>query len=139
MKKYSRNETGKSLLVAIAIGLIAGLAVTLLGSVFTTIMVMGNRWDESAYQTASFIIWILATFLDCTLCSIIKKEQIWLCVLLTAALYAFVLLAMNILFFDGVFNTIGKGILAILIGAIPAYFVFGLKSKSPKRKFRYRS
>lgn len=139
MKKYSKNETGKLLLVATAFGLGTGLAITLLGSVITTIMVEGSRWDESAYQTASFVIWMVATFLGCTVCSVFKKDQIWLCVLLTAALYAFVLLTVNILFFDGGFGTIGKGILAILVGAIPVFLAFGLKSKNPKRRFRYRS
>ena len=138
MDKAMINRRQISMPIAIISGLAVSLVITLIGTILAAFMISGDNWDESSYGTVSFVIWVLASFGGSMFSGMLRKENKWLTELVTVLVLFLVLISINIMFFAGKFSSIGKGILAVVIAYVPSVLISMSKSKSNKRRFRYR-
>ena len=136
MKKKPNHATKKIIMPVLAGTILAGI-VTVLGTAIATIMINKGVISFAAVSTVTFVILTVSSVAGNLLVGKIDKNGGIISISITTGLYLALLLSMKILFFDAPFGGIGKGMIAILLGAIPGVLISLRLFKGKKRKFKY--
>lgn len=120
-------EIGKGILLAV-------LIATLSAGVYAFLIHRGTA-PEGSTTIWSFATLAVATLLSCLISSGGIGEKCAVVCGITAAAFAFVLLAIGILFFDGGVQGLGGNIAAIAVGGLAACL---LKAKKPSSKVKFK-
>ena len=121
-------------LFSVAIGLSVSIIMTILLSAIAAWLVSGERLPQSAITRATIPIQLIAAFFGCITAMIIGRKMPAVIASAYAASYFAILICTNILVLDSSFGGVGKGILAILGGAIAAVLIMLFVNRNGKRK-----
>ncbi len=124
--------------IAILIGVLTSLLVTMVGMVLLTQLQNSTAIGENALITIRPIIWFFSTFLGCTIAAVIADRQYLLICSMTAAVYFGLLVIVSALFLESGYDAIGVGIISIAVGIVPAIMFFFRKNNAKKTKIKYR-
>ena len=125
--------------IGIGIALLVSLTITLLGAALGAWAIVTGKIGEGTIGLVTTPTIILAAAVGALIGSvIIKKMRLPMC-LICGMCYLLSLLAITALFFDGQYQGIGLGLIAVLAGCVPVAFLPGKKAKIGKgRKRAYR-
>ncbi len=132
------KKRNTSMPIAVMGGVIVSLIVTVVGMMISTQLLNSSRITENMMSFICPVIWFLSSCFGGIAASIIESKNFLLTSTLSATVYFAVLFTLSAMFFEGNYNSIGWGILSVLLGIIPGLFLFLKKSKSAKVKFKLR-
>lgn len=138
MSKFSVKNNLTSIPLAVVIGTLISLVVTILGMIFCTAMINGGNITENTMSIMCPIIWATASFAGAVSSALIAGRQYLITCGLPAVCYFIVLFAVSAMFLDGRYETIGWGILCTSVAALLAIFLFTRKGSVKKTKFKFR-
>ena len=134
-RKHKMSVKGVSLPVGIVIGVLSGVAATILGALLLAYLVLRESVDIGGIGVGAMLVAALASAFGTWLAATLVKEKKLLVCGLTALGFLLVLLSITAVFFDGMFVGIGKITMMILLGAaLP--LLFTLRKKSNKNKIK---
>ena len=119
---------------SVAIGVFVCVIVSLLLSAVVAYLVSGERLPQSVLSTMAFPIQLLAAFSGCITAAILSRKMPAVIVSACAGSYFGILVCTNILVLDSNLGGPGRGLIAILSGAILAVAAKLLGKKNKKRK-----
>ncbi len=114
--KHKATRTENSIFKSVAIGVAAGMVVSMLLLLLLTSLVMNGSVGEDRTQSFIFAIRAVGGFAGCMLATVAAKKQHLLVSGVTAGIYLIALLAVGIVFYEGSFADFGSGLLSVLIG-----------------------
>lgn len=124
---YGNKEA--SVTVALLLGSIVSLIVTIIGAVILSKLMDAEMIQESSVGYAVPLILIAASYLGCRIGAGKYKRKGMMISMVVAGIYLTVLMSINALFFEAQFNGVGVTLLVILCG-------FGLAALPKKEKRR---
>lgn len=135
-KVLSKKEKG--LPEALGIGLLAGMAVTLVGTSLLAYLIGNETMDISGMNPGCIVIHLIGSALTGLVAhGVMKRQRIVVCAL-SALCYFLVQIGITALFFDGQYHGIGAGILSIIGGGVlsilPGFISRGSGGKRMKIK-----
>ena len=114
------------------------LALSVGGAALLATLILSGRIGEERIGIISLVLLYGATVMGAVIASV-GEENWWLPLTTFAAIGYILLLANNILLFDGAMERIGIGSLAMLLGALTAAGLKFIPIAAPhKKKFKYR-
>lgn len=139
----NRKVTGNasSMPAGLAVGSLAALGITFVGSALAGYLVSSERLPESAIGWCAMVILLVSSVLSAAVAvRKIKHRRVYVCAL-SGVIYYGVLLAMTALFFGGQYQGMGVTALVVLAGC-GIVVLLGLRGekggKYRKRKNRHR-
>jgi len=138
MSKLSKINNHTSMPLAIIIGILASIIITIIGMLLCTALINGGSITEHTMSIMCPIIWFLASFAGAVLSSLIAGRQYLVACGVPAVCYFVILFAVSAMFLDGQYETIGWGILSDLLATILAIMLFLKKGSGKKTKFKFR-
>lgn len=138
MSKLSKKNNHASMPLAIIIGILASITVTVVGMILCTALINGGSMTEQTMSIMCPIVWALASFAGAVLSALIAGRQYLVACGVPAMCYFVILFAVSAMFLDGRYETIGWGILSDLLAAILAILLFLKKGSGKKTKFKFR-
>ena len=102
--------------MGIAIGVIAAVAVMMIGALITANLVLKETVSMNSIGLAAMCILAAATAAGTTLAMVLTKEKNLLVCGITALAVYLVLLCITAVFFDGMYRSMGLTAVAVLIG-----------------------
>ena len=136
MKKMT---LGKKQLVssggAIAVGVGISVLITLLLTAGLAALIISSKLQELTVGIIVALIRAIAVFLGVMITTKIKQDKILQSTGIVAGLYVLIILGLGIVLYDGSFNSLGIGLLSILVGGLAAYLI---RIKPNKRKHTSR-
>lgn len=133
MKRRVNPSSNRSLAAGIGVGIAVSVSASLLLTAGLTSLVLKESIKENGTTLYIFAIRALATILGCLVGTGVTSGK-YLPVIGGICLFYFItLLAIAIIFFDGMFQMLGLGMLSILVGGIIVCLIKlnPLKSKRP--------
>ena len=114
------------------------LALSVGGAALLATLILGGRIGEEGIGIISLVLLYGTTVMGAVVSSV-GEENWWLPLATFAAIGYILLLAINILLFDGAMERIGIGSLAMLLGMLTAAGLKFLPVAAPaKKRFKYR-
>ena len=114
------------------------LALSVGGAALLATLILSGRIGEERIGIISLVLLYGATVMGAVIASV-GEENWWLPLAAFAAIGYILLLAINILLFDGAMERIGIGSLAMLLGALTAAGLKFIPIVAPqKKKYKYR-
>ena len=108
------------------------------GAALLATLILSGRIGEERIGIISLVLLYGATVMGAVIASV-GEENWWLPLATFAAIGYILLLAINILLFDGAMERVGIGSLAMLLGALTAAGLKFLPVAAPaKKRFKYR-
>ncbi len=101
---------------AITIGTGICIAITILFSIASALLISNENLPQDATKVISVIAQILSAFLGCTVAIYLAGRMPAVVTAITCCVYFLILMCGNILFMNGEFGGVGEGILSILCG-----------------------
>lgn len=120
----------------IGIGLIVSITCTILGAAITAWLLVSEKLGEGSVGYITVILLLLSSILGAfTAFSFVKQKRVPVC-LIAGSVYFLSLLAMNALFFHGMYGGVGESALVVLAGCL-SVAILGLKEgKKQRRKLK---
>lgn len=118
----------------IGIGLVVSMTCTILGAAITAWLLVSEKLGEGSIGYIAVMLLLLSSILGAFISfSFIKQKRVPIC-LIAGSVYFLSLLAMNALFFHGMYDGVGESALVVLAGCL-SVAILGLKEgKKTKRK-----
>lgn len=133
--KRKMSGKGVSIPAGIAIGVVASIAVMLIGALVMAYWVIRETVPMDGIGFGTACILIISSALGAWIATVLSKQKKLLVCGLTALMFYLVLLSVTAVFFDGMFSGMGITALMILIGAGGALLP-GMRKKSGKSKIK---
>ncbi len=133
MKKHKT----KSIPMAVLMGLLLSLIVTVIGAAILTFLIVGERLAMESLPSAVVAVLLLAALIGAWVTIRMTGEKPLMMALLSGAVYLVSLLCMTALFFGGQYQGVPVTALVVL-GSSLAAALFSLRRSGAKRKKRYR-
>ena len=136
MKAVKHINRGHTVMPVWAITVGAGIciAVTILLTIGSALLISNESLPQNAMKTISAITQILSTFLGCTAAMYLAGRMPAVVSAITCGVYFLILICGNILFMNGEFGGVGEGILSILCGGALSVGLKLLRRKGNKIK-----
>lgn len=136
--KRNRLSGNSAMWMAVIWGIIICVLFSILGAAIGAVILnSGKTGDSSAKWVVSFV-WGISAFCGIMLALKIYKENKLLIAGIIASVYLILLTGVNVMLLDQSFNGFGRGIIALLIGAVLATLINHKKRRRKNRKHRYR-
>lgn len=129
------TAAGISPIGAVIIGVTICLVLSLIISVIAAVLVDVEHISFRTVPMITLLTHFIAAFVGCTVSVMLAKHMPLLIGGICSGAYFLILLCANMLFFDGGFEGIGKGIAAIISGGTLA-IVLNVLPKSKRSKHR---
>ncbi len=137
--QYKQKGHPVTPILSAAIGVGVCVLMSLLLSAVAAYLVAGEQLPQSAINSTAVPIQLLAAFSGCVTATILSGKMPAVIAAVCAGSYFAILVCVNILVLDSSLGGAGKGLLAILGGAILAVMTMLLGKKNIKRnKVRIR-
>lgn len=118
----------------ISIGLIVSMACTILGAAITAWLLVSEKLGEGSIGYITVILLLLSSILGAfTSFSFVKRKRVPIC-LIAGSVYFLSLLAMNALFFRGMYGGVGESALVVFAGCLSVAILGLTEGKKTKRK-----
>ena len=136
--KQTAYRTGGHVGRKVIISILVYLILLAAGTALLATLILGGRIGEERIGIISLVLLYGATVMGAVIASV-GEENWWLPLAAFAAIGYILLLAINILLFDGAMERIGIGSLAMFLGALTAAGLKFLPVAAPaKKRFKYR-
>lgn len=136
--QHNRVVNQKLPIIRIVVGTMAAILVSLIGAFAIAVVMNREIIGEKGVSLAVYLILFLSSFAGSAV-SVVKERRYWLpTISVSIALYLIVLLCMKVVLFDTAFCGVGKGIAAVLTGALPILALYLKPKNTKKAKFKYR-
>ena len=118
MKAVKHINRGHTVMPVWAISAGAGIsiAVTILLTIGSALLISNESLPQNAMKTISVITQIVSSFLGCTVATILAGRMPAVVSAITSGVYFLILLCGNFLFMNGELGGVGGGILSIIGG-----------------------
>ncbi len=134
-KKHKNPGRTISVPAGVVLGVVAGVAVMLLGAVLLAYLIINERLGMEAMGIGTAVITALSTAAGAWVaCAVVKQKKLMVAGLVAIAFFL-VLLGITATFFDGLFADVGITALMILVGAGCCLLVT-LRKKTGKSKIK---
>ena len=138
MKRHSFKQgahTGKPA-IAVVIGLTVSFILSLLLSAVAAWAVSDGKLQENAIGAAVWPIQFIATAIGCLIATLLMGSMPAIISAVCGGAYLLLLIAINILFFDGSMGGIGSGVLSVLCGTLVPIILqlLGKKGRRPIKR-----
>lgn len=134
--QFKNKPSSHSMIAAILIGAVFAIAVSVLLAAITAALITNGRIGEGSIVFIPYIIIFLGITTGSILCNLRAEGKYAIINTAVAAIYLFLLVASNIIFFDGVFNKLWLVILTMIVTIALSSFV-SVNSHKPKKRKRY--
>lgn len=134
MSKLFMKNNQSSMPLAIIIGILVSIGITIIGTILCTALISGGNITESTMSIMCPFIWFLASFAGAVASALIANRQYLIACGVPIACYLVILFTVSAMFLDGRYETIGWGILFDLLAATVALLVFLRKGSGKKNK-----
>lgn len=139
MKQMLTNKSKhNSIWTSVAIGLLAAVILTILGAILGTTLINGGKIQETAYPVISAIILCISSFFGTLITTKKASQQLLIAAGTTVLGYLLLLAGIQILFFEGEFHSLWRGILLSVVGTIPTILISMKPHGHKKGKVKYR-
>lgn len=115
---FQTSAEGKISVKAIILGALCSIMATTLFTITFAWLINGETIKEEQISVISFVIRWISTLAGCAVCIWAGKGNALIHSLLSSTIYAFFLISITVLFFDGVFDSVISGISSILLGVV---------------------
>ena len=120
----------------IGIGLIVSMACTILGAAISAWLLVSERLGEGSIRYITVILLLLSSIIGAfTSYSIAKCKRVQIC-LIAGSVYYLSLLAINALFFRGIYEGVGESALVVFAGCLSVAILGLTEGKNAKRKIK---
>lgn len=133
--KRKLSGKGVSIPAGIVIGVVAAVAVMLIGALVMAVMVIKETITINAIGIGAMFVLALASAMGAWIAGGLTKQKKLLVCGVTALSFYLVLLSITAVFFDGVYSSMGIAALMVLLGA-GVTLMPGLRKKSGKNKIK---
>ena len=139
MKKAVQSGHKSKIAIAVVCGIAISCLISLLISLIGSALIARGVLGENRYGILCVICWVCSAAAgSITVLAISKPNKLSIC-FITVIGYLFLLIGNNVLFFDGIFQSLWKGIILSLTGMIAVFYIIAGKKGSKKRKISYRT
>ena len=135
-KKRIFSKKNTSEVLQVMIGVLLALLITLIGMVVGASFLENGIITEMREGWYTFAIWFMAPCIA-TMLLTFSGERNFITICAIGVIYFIILLCIKMLFIDCAFCGIGKGIIAIIAGVIPALLIIFYKSNGKRKKYKY--
>lgn len=122
---------GQAIGISIAAGAAIAVVITVLMSIGLTSLVINGQIAESDTAFIVFIIRAVSVMIGGMIASALSKEKILITIGITAIGYLLIVVALGIIFYDGLFQNFVSGMISVAVGAVCACV---LRLKTPRKK-----
>lgn len=137
MKKTAYKNSGQAG-KRVALALMVSIGILLLGVLVMTSMVLSEKLPEEMIHSVAVVLVFAATLMGAVTASA-GLDGFWIPLSAFAALEYLLLVAVNVLAFDGGLERIGIGTIAVVLGTATAAALKFIPIASPgKKKYRHR-
>lgn len=139
MKHISTNKSQKnSIWISLLWGAVVALLISLIGSLLATFLINAGSIQENAYPVIAIALWFVSSMIGSLVACKKASQQYLIVSALTVVGYLFVLIAVQILFFESQFGQMWKAILIGVAGIIPSILICSKTEGRKKAKIKYR-
>lgn len=139
MKHISTNKSQKnSIWISLLWGAVVALLISLIGSLLGTFLINTGSIQENAYPVIAIALWFVSSMIGSLVACKKASQQYLIVSALTVVGYLFVLIAVQILFFESQFGQMWKAILIGVAGIIPSILICSKTEGRKKAKIKYR-
>ena len=139
MKHISTNKSQKnSIWISLLWGVVVALLISLIGSLLGTFLINAGSIQENAYPVIAIALWFVSSMIGSLVACKKASQQYLIVSALTVVGYLFVLIAVQILFFESQFGQMWKAILIGVAGIIPSILICSKTEGRKKAKIKYR-
>lgn len=129
-----RNQKmGTSTPIAIGIGLLLSLVITLFAAALIAMMIIGERMEPENIYIGSAATLLLASFVGAFYVVLTKGEKRLLFSAVSGGVYFLVLVCTTLIFFDGMISNAWQVLILIIGGSVSAGII---KTNSKKASYR---
>ena len=133
--RHAPDRKKRSMTVGVLTGILIFAFITVAGAILLTSLLIGDKLSLDAGKYILYFVLMLSAFLGAiTAGKMIGEKRLLVCGVI-AAVILFVLVGVNILFYDGQFHGLGMTVLMVLTGCTLANVV-SLKGKGNKLRRR---
>lgn len=136
----TRTVTGRAMSIpgGLAVGVGAGIAMTLAGSVILTKLVLSETMQMENLGYGIVGLLLMSSFIGAvTACGRVKRRPLLIC-MLSGGLYFLILLSITALFFGGQYNGVGVTGLLVLGGSGAAALVLAGKGSGKLKRPKWK-
>ena len=139
MKHISTNKSQKnSIWISLLWGAVVALLISLIGSLLGTFLINTGSIQENAYPVIAIALWFVSSMIGSLVACKKASQQYLIVSALIVVGYLFVLIAVQILFFESQFGQMWKAILIGVAGIIPSILICSKTEGRKKAKIKYR-
>ena len=139
MKHISTNKSqNKSIWISLLWGAVVALLISLIGSLLGTFLINTGSIQENAYPVIAIALWFVSSMIGSLVACKKASQQYLIVSALIVVGYLFVLIAVQILFFESQFGQMWKAILIGVAGIIPSILICSKTEGRKKAKIKYR-
>lgn len=136
-KTYTNQKGNHTVPVAVAFGLGVSLLVTVLLSAALTSMVTKGTLQLENLQFIIFMIRAIAVTVGAIITTGLRNGKVLLNIAIVCAAYLVILISVTIIFYNGMFQNLGGGLLSVLAGGAAACLIRLKPEKRRKINRRY--
>lgn len=138
MSKQIKRRHTASVPMAVVIGTLCSLLTTIIGMMIAAQLINTSAISEDTLAVICPGIWFLSSFVGSIVTTALASKQILLASSVSSVAYLGVLFVIAAMFLEGNYGKIGWGILSVILGMVPAVFIYLKKSSPSKSKFKLR-
>lgn len=130
------TRANRPITVTIIIGAVTAILLSMLLATIVSVIIVSGILTESQLPVIVNVIIFLSVFISTIFSGRKIERHLVITTTAIAAIYMFVLIAMNIVIFDGDFSNFGAGIAVMVSASILSIFLLARKRKHKTHAFR---
>ncbi len=134
--KYKNTPSSRSMLTTITKGSAFSIAASLLLAAIAAVLITDGKLNEDTMKFIPYAITFISLATGTILCNIRTEGKYAIINAAIALIYLFVLVASNIIFFDGEFNNLWI-VLLTMVAVIVISSLISIKAHKPKKRRLY--